>query len=329
MFNSRNSNVPPHFPGDPRYGIALSPHPDDVEALLKDEWLSTRLLDYLIQRASPPLDLDASIPLSLESPPFVMVGGLATQFYVESCNELYSTFHSKKIPVTDEDKKILDNDKKRFKKLCASIDAITSLHPNLVFVIPLLINNAHFHVVRICGSRDDINFYTETECFDSMFGPGLVHNNARSGLLKFLVDFNKFVVNFIISPSISDNKLKTEKELHGKLLSRMKYSSCPQQDNCFDCGLFSVAIVLHILDGQEITRQLFSQENITDLRFDLGSHLSSVPNLTRYPLPSELIRKHFTSITYFDDMIVPGVSTKDTQALQSPPTNKSRNQYEG
>jgi len=41
------------FPGDPRFTFALSAHADDVQALHNNQYLSTNLLDYLIQRGAP------------------------------------------------------------------------------------------------------------------------------------------------------------------------------------------------------------------------------------------------------------------------------------
>ena len=41
-----------HFPGDPRFlGYVLIPTEDDIKALQRDQWLSTHLLDLIIQRA--------------------------------------------------------------------------------------------------------------------------------------------------------------------------------------------------------------------------------------------------------------------------------------
>jgi Ulp1 family protease len=30
------------------------------------------------------------------------------------------------------------------------------------------------------------------------------------------------------------------------LLCRVQYKECPEQNNCFDCGIFAVAIILHL-----------------------------------------------------------------------------------
>ena len=53
-----------HFPGDPRFGTTLYPSRDDVKALANRDFLSTRLLDLLIQRAAPPPEPRPPLPLS-------------------------------------------------------------------------------------------------------------------------------------------------------------------------------------------------------------------------------------------------------------------------
>ena len=86
------------FPGDPRFSIALSAHAEDVQALQENKYLSTNLLDYLIQRGAP-----SPTPLLLPSqdedvsvPPALYIGGLATTFFIEKANELVLESTSRK-----------------------------------------------------------------------------------------------------------------------------------------------------------------------------------------------------------------------------------------
>jgi hypothetical protein len=54
-----------------------------------------------------------------------------------------------------------------------------------------------------------------------------------------------------------------------------------------DCGLFSIGVVLHIIDSILITNETFKQEHMTKLlRSELGTHLGAVENLSKYPLLS-------------------------------------------
>ncbi|KAG9305060.1 hypothetical protein G9A89_000533 [Geosiphon pyriformis] len=53
------------------------------------------------------------------------------------------------------------------------------------------------------------------------------------------------------------------------------YERCPQQRNAYDCGLFAVAAVLHLLDGHTTTEDLFHQNDITNLRQHIYDSLSN------------------------------------------------------
>ncbi|KAI2497462.1 hypothetical protein MHU86_17012 [Fragilaria crotonensis] len=77
------------FPGDPRFSIPLSAHAEDVQALQENKYLSTNLLDYLIQRGapSPTPPLLPSQDEDISAPP-LYIGGLATTFFIEKANEL-------------------------------------------------------------------------------------------------------------------------------------------------------------------------------------------------------------------------------------------------
>ena len=69
-----------HFPGDPRVlGNLLIPTEADVNALKRDQWLSTHLLGLIVQRAGRCPDIDAD--------PFAAPrGSLGTETYISSMN---------------------------------------------------------------------------------------------------------------------------------------------------------------------------------------------------------------------------------------------------
>jgi hypothetical protein len=81
-----------HFPGDPRFGVRLDPSTDDVSALTNRQMLSTRLLDILIQRASPPNSHSTDMAIH--------VGSLGTHYYMESSNDLLKQ-NKKDVPVDE------------------------------------------------------------------------------------------------------------------------------------------------------------------------------------------------------------------------------------
>jgi hypothetical protein len=78
------------FPGDPRFTFALSAHADDVQALRDNQYLSTNLLNYLIQRGAPSPTPPPSVASQNEDTaiPPLYVGGLATIFFIKKVNSL-------------------------------------------------------------------------------------------------------------------------------------------------------------------------------------------------------------------------------------------------
>jgi hypothetical protein len=84
MANHNKGSVPRRFPGDPRFGIPLSLTQDDLTELHENKMLSTRLLDFLIQRGAPHCTPSSSLTGATAEDPWhckndVYVGSLSTQ----------------------------------------------------------------------------------------------------------------------------------------------------------------------------------------------------------------------------------------------------------
>ncbi len=71
------------FSGDPRFASWITPTSDDVRSLSRKVFMSTHLLDCILQRAAPPPEPD--------SPNFSYIGSLRTQFYMNNANDLPDT----------------------------------------------------------------------------------------------------------------------------------------------------------------------------------------------------------------------------------------------
>ena len=84
---------------------------------------------------------------------------------------------------------------------------------------------------------------------------------------NFVRVFNKFVL-----------KIKNHSCDASKVLMNVVQVSCPIQQNGIDCGLFAVAICLHILEGPVIGPHIFTQQDITKLRNCLASLLAKDRN---------------------------------------------------
>ncbi|KAI2507736.1 hypothetical protein MHU86_6735 [Fragilaria crotonensis] len=69
-----------HFPGDPRFSGWISPSSEDTSALSTNAWLSTLLLDCILQRSVPPQEVISTNASH--------IGSLGTYEYFNSCNDL-------------------------------------------------------------------------------------------------------------------------------------------------------------------------------------------------------------------------------------------------
>ena len=63
------------------------------------------------------------------------------------------------------------------------------------------------------------------------------------------------------------------------LLSRTRYKDCPRQMNGHDCGIFAVAVVLHLSECLPLNTDTFSQGGVTKARFLLAKAFASRSSL--------------------------------------------------
>ena len=54
------------------------------------------------------------------------------------------------------------------------------------------------------------------------------------------------------------------------VLTLGQFRDCPQQTNCYDCGIFAVAVSLHLIEGIPLTSTSFSQNDVTKARSALA-----------------------------------------------------------
>ena len=159
----------------------------------------------------------------------------------------------------------------RFMKLCQQLDGFeTGKHQ---VVIPD-IDKSHYSVIDIIIDNDSANYITKVFHYDSLVHPKTrsltmqhVPAQVKDFIQNFVRVFNKFVLN-----------LKNHSCDASKVLLNVVQVTCPIQQNGIDCGLFAIAICLHIFEGTEIGPHIFTQEDITKLRKYLPSLLSKDRN---------------------------------------------------
>jgi hypothetical protein len=122
-----------HFPGDPRFGIALSVESEDLSALREDQMLSTRLLDFLIQQAAPaPASEDAKQIPPMQNRTTTYLASLGVQMYIQESVRLLEdqNRHSRKI-----------------QRIRASVQAFHDDKRSII-IVPI-IEKAHFYVLVV------------------------------------------------------------------------------------------------------------------------------------------------------------------------------------
>jgi len=283
-----------HINGDPRFASSLSPFKEDVESLLHNRWLSTNLVDYLIQQGCPNPFLSDDDNDSKKS--FVYVGNLfalSTNGYINQQIEVHSNLNIRTIH---------RQAKRAYDSFKDGVERIAAHYSTFAFIFPLHHEDpGHYNVLYVVGHINSSLFYDTVQCYDSMKLSGTIPNDNNSEFHNKLKRFNKFIVTFLL-PSIYSSV--NENDYYEELLKKFQFCSCPQQKNGSDCGLFAMALILHIVDGIHVDANTFSQESISQLRQLLGSHLVEIRNLHRYIIPSSVIRNVFKNLKPLENLIV-------------------------
>ncbi len=114
---------------------------------------------------------------------------------------------------------------------------------------------------------------------------------AASHVRAFLNEFHKFVLHFVCNGCFDIGRPQTE----------VTHNPCSKRGNLIDFGLFSLGVVLHIIDGVPTNNDIFDQECTDKLCSDLATHLGTVKNLSKFPLPRSIIRGCFPALLAVDN----------------------------
>ncbi|KAI2510368.1 hypothetical protein MHU86_4092 [Fragilaria crotonensis] len=294
-----------HFSGDPRVlGYLLTPTEDDIIALKRDQWLSTHLLDVIVQRAGirPDIDVDPFAPL---------LGSLGAETYISSMNLTASLKRAqvKKIKVWKSNQESI---KQLREKLKFVMEQPASTNGKSYRLIVPLVNPpgevGHFFVGCFDFSMHCSSFFTHVSFYDSL------ERNARrvvrgSTAAKLVQKVNTFVNNFVLHRPEHHHLQQSD----GAVLRTVFYQSCPEQQNGFDCGLFAVAVCLHLAERKPVDPNSFAQCNVTEAR-RLLSHCLGVN--TVIDVDNEELE---TTSTYFRGAFLLSSSGKFENSAQGVP----------
>jgi hypothetical protein len=265
---TQNKKKREHFPGDPRFEIALAVTDEDVRNPRENRMLRTHLLDFLIQQAAPTATSeDNSDPNGCRT----YLAGLGVKHYIQESNILLSD---------------MKRNARKIQRIRGSVrtSIVSDKQSDIIFPI---IESHHFYVLVVQIASFSRSLYKRVHCYDSL------QHSERGGRgqkgagtpeqQQFLEQLNTYIMMFVFHEN---------EDLHqpsSTLSSQLEFRSCPGQDNFIDCGLFSVGVVLHLLANLEVESNTFNQANVSHLRNLLGCFLH---NRSR-KVPSSLIRNCF------------------------------------
>ncbi|KAG7360913.1 MULE transposase domain containing protein [Nitzschia inconspicua] len=224
------------FVDDPVRGNPLQPSADAIRALKGEEWLSTILIDHLLQTT-----LKGCLP------DHVLIGS-------SDCYEYFSTYNDK-----------LD------KHDCA--DTVQTMRGGLQAYaksefryISAACHQGHFFVVDVTFDIRQPAVFQQVNVYDSLSITSRRRATAVLGRLQ------RFLSGFCFH-GLDHNLLLLEKQEY--IVQQAVFRNCPKQSNSHDCGLFAVAVIWHLLEGKEVHSSVFTQGDIATLRQALYRGLSA------------------------------------------------------
>ena len=257
MITTKHTMKEAHFPGDPRFSGWISPSSDDTSALSTNDWLSTLLLDCILQRSVPPQEV-----ISMNTS---HIGSLGIHAYMNACNDLIRNDPAQQVveDALTKGRKIarIRNIARIWKQMKDCFHAANTIISRLL--IPIVLGS-HFFVLCLDCCFSTPEFVANVILYDSLKRRT---RHVNHNVITIVKDVNFFLQSFILHEKKHEHLRETDKALIG----RLHYGDCPIQDNGFDCGLFAVGIVLHLIEGKDIYSETFTQKHITNLRSRLAT----------------------------------------------------------
>ena len=182
------------FPGDPRFATWIIPTSDDVRSLPRKVFLSTHLLDCILQRAAPPPEP--------ESPNFSHIGSLHTRYYMNNATNLPKTETPKLGRIERAMSSVLQHNPELMKKL----------------IIPI-VEEFHFFVLCLDVSIGGPKFIVRARFYDSLQRRTrrLKQSTMAAGIVS---EVNTFFRYFVLQDKKYENLWMSDLELW-KLLNLM------------------------------------------------------------------------------------------------------------
>jgi hypothetical protein len=234
----------PPFAHDPLRGPTLQlPNRDDIEKLNGRHFLSTALLDYVLQKALP-----KNIPEN------IIIGSSNALSWFEGTNQKSEIGHFDYDP---EGAKIL---RRKYQFYC---------HHGYQFFAANC-GGGHFSVARVSFDVNQDDIFSDITIYDSNRRSNRKNTKPKPDEVvgKLLLELQKFLCNYCFFGTKGQEILTSRPHL---ALEKATFANCPQQQNGYDCGLFSLGALLHLVVGFVDLQDAFSAANVTSLRRRFGT----------------------------------------------------------
>jgi hypothetical protein len=145
-------------------------------------------------------------------------------------------------------------------------------------VISSLCVAGHFFVVSLTFDINRDQVFKDVQVYDSLYittesRVSVVQPGSRCA--KFLIKLQKFLSAFVFNESPNNQLLMKDQDL---ILRNASYAPCPHQTNGYDCGLFGMISVLHLVYSVPLKQTSFGQVHISRLRYALSVVMYATPS---------------------------------------------------
>ena len=259
------------FPGDPRFeAFVFTPTNDDVGALKKNQWLSTNLLDLILQRAGTRYD-------PFTDPFSPLLGSLGAEAYISSMN-LTASLERKQVNTLLDWKRNQESVERLRRRLAfLTRQPLSTRNKTYRLIIPMVNppdQVGHFFVACFEFSIHCRNFFTNVAFYDSL-ERAATRIYRGSTAAKLVAKVNAFMKYYVLHQDVHRHLHQSD----GAVLRTVTYESCPHQLNGYDCGIFAVAVCLHLSERHLVDTTVFEQNDATLARLLLGKCFSATSTL--------------------------------------------------
>jgi Ulp1 family protease len=138
-------------------------------------------------------------------------------------------------------------------------------------------SNSHFFVVSLMFNVTDPKkeIFTNVRVYDSLKYVNKGHAaktipfTTGDTAAKFLLTLQKFLSTFVFHNAANNDVLLNDEHY---IMKKAKCVSCPHQQNCYDCSLFAIGMLLHLILDLPVDDTIFHQDDIIAMQKQLQAY---------------------------------------------------------